>query len=269
MPEDQAWPDLPVETAECSWEHCDADEDGLRAGVSGSAPAAAEGGVEELLAAVAGLAAQAIPGVDGVAVVMLWCPADGALPRIESRAVTAKLAGQIDSVQYEIFGEGPGLTCIELRCPVVSAALGSDQRWPRFAGRVARLGVQSAMSVPLLIADHVVGVTTYFAFDRDVFGQDAVRVGAQFAGPAAVSVYYAQMLVQARATVERLNGALENRPVIEQAIGIIRARTGVSTDDGFDRLRKISQAQNTKLNVVAQQLVEQAVCRAQARHKPT
>ncbi|MGO9351937.1 MAG: ANTAR domain-containing protein, partial [Mycobacterium sp.] len=126
-----------------------------------------------------------------------------------------------------------------------------------------------ALSLPLLIADQVVGAINCFAFDRDVFGEDAVRVGAQFAGPAAVSVYNAQMLVEARATVERLNRALENRPVIDQAIGIIRARTGVSTDDGFDRLRQISQSQNIKLHVVAQQLVGQAVRRAQARHSPT
>jgi AmiR/NasT family two-component response regulator len=77
------------------------------------------------------------------------------------------------------------------------------------------------------------------------------------------------MLVEARATVERLNRAFESRPVIDQAIGIIRARAGVSTDDGFDRLRQISQSQNIKLHVVAQQLVEQAVRRAQARQRPT
>jgi ANTAR domain len=57
--------------------------------------------------------------------------------------------------------------------------------------------------------------------------------------------------------------------VIQQAIGIIRARTGVSTDDGFDRLRQISQSEHTKLHVVAQQLVGEAVRRAHARHSPT
>jgi GAF domain-containing protein len=268
MTEDEAWPDLPVET-ELTWEQCDAVEDGLRTGVSGVAATAAGAGVEELLAAVAGFTAQAIPGVDGVAVAVLSCPADGSLPRIQSWVATAEFVRPIDSVQYEIFGEGPCLTCIQLRCPVVSGALGSDQRWPRFGGLVARLGVRSALSLPLLIADQVVGAINCFAFDRDVFGEDAVRVGAQFAGPAAVSVYIAQMLVEARATVERLNRAFESRPVIDQAIGIIRARAGVSTDDGFDRLRQISQSQNVKLHVVAQQLVEQAVRRAQARQRPS
>jgi hypothetical protein len=47
MPEDEAWPDLPVGT-ELAWEQCDAVEDGLRTGVGGVGGA----GVEELLAAV-------------------------------------------------------------------------------------------------------------------------------------------------------------------------------------------------------------------------
>src|ERR1700722_18934490 len=123
MTEDEAWPDLPLEP-ELTWEQCDAVEDGLWTGVSGVAATAAGAGVEEPLAAVAGLAAQVIPGVDGVAVAMLSCPADGSLPRIHSRVATAEFFRPIDSVQYEIFGEGPGLTCIRLRCPVVSGALG-------------------------------------------------------------------------------------------------------------------------------------------------
>jgi AmiR/NasT family two-component response regulator len=55
--------------------------------------------------------------------------------------------------------------------------------------------------------------------------------------------------------------------VIDQAIGIIRARTGVSADEAFDRLTKISQAENTKLRVVAERLVEEAVRRARARQR--
>lgn len=110
--------------------------------------------------------------------------------------------------------------------------------------------------------------STAFAFDRNVFDEHAVCLGAQFAGLAAVSVYNALLLVEAWDRAGRLTRALEHRPVIDQAIGIIRARTGVSTDDGFDRLRQISQSENAKLHVVAQQLVEEAVRRAHARHSP-
>jgi hypothetical protein len=181
MIEDDGWSDLPVES-EFTREQRDGDEDGLRAGVSGLAG----GGVEELLAAVAGFAAQTIPGVDGVtAVAGVRCPSDGAPPRIQSWTATAELAHQIGAVQHETFHEGPCVSCIQMRCPVVSGSLGSDQRWPRFGGRVARLGVHSALSLPLLITEEVVGAIGCFAFHRNVFDEHAVRLGAQFAELAA------------------------------------------------------------------------------------
>jgi hypothetical protein len=264
MVEDDASSDLPIES-EFTREQRDADEDGLRAGVSG----AAGGCVEELLAAVAGFAAQAIPGVDGVAAVAgVRCPPDGA-PRIQSWTATAEFARQIGTAQHETFHEGPCVSCIQMRRPVVSGSLGNDQRWPRFSGRVARMGVHSALSLPLLMTEQVVGAIDCFAFHRNAFDEHAVRLGAQLAELAAVSVYNAQLLVEAWDRAERLTRALENRPVIDQAIGIIRARTGISTNDAFERLRQISQSENAKLHTVAQQLVEQAVRRAHARRSPS
>jgi hypothetical protein len=57
--------------------------------------------------------------------------------------------------------------------------------------------------------------------------------------------------------------------VIDQAIGIIRSRSGVGAQVAFDRLIRMSQAENIKLHVVAERLVEEAVRRAQARqHQP-
>ena len=53
---------------------------------------------------------------------------------------------------------------------------------------------------------------------------------------------------------------------IDQAIGIIRSRTGATADEAFARLREISQGENVKLSLVAERMVEEAVRRAQARH---
>jgi AmiR/NasT family two-component response regulator len=58
---------------------------------------------------------------------------------------------------------------------------------------------------------------------------------------------------------------LETRAVIDQAIGILRSRSGVSAEQAFDRLSRMSQKENTKLFAVAERLVEEAVGRARAR----
>ena len=53
--------------------------------------------------------------------------------------------------------------------------------------------------------------------------------------------------------------------MIDQAIGIIRSRSGASAEEAFDRLGRLSQAENVKLRVVAERLVDEAVRRAKAR----
>ena len=95
------------------------------------------------------------------------------------------------------------------------------------------------------------------------------RLGELFAKPAAVAVHNAQILADALSLTVQLQTALSTRPVIDQAIGLIRGRTGRSVEDAFTHLRAISQAEHRKLADVAQQIVDEAVRRARARHKPT
>jgi AmiR/NasT family two-component response regulator len=64
-----------------------------------------------------------------------------------------------------------------------------------------------------------------------------------------------------------LQRALNSRAVIDQAIGIIRSRSGASADEAFERLAHISQSDNVKLHTVAEQLVEEAARRARTRQR--
>ncbi len=66
---------------------------------------------------------------------------------------------------------------------------------------------------------------------------------------------------------QQLQRALSSRAVIDQAIGIIRSRSGASAEEAFDRLTRISQTENIKLHVVAERLVDEAVRRARARQR--
>jgi GAF domain-containing protein len=244
-----------------------ADELELLAALSGVAELVAdERGVIAVLGQVADFAGQAIPGADGAGVTLIDSCDD--TPSIQTWAVTAEFVEQVDKVQYMDLHEGPCLTCMRSRRPTVSGSLGSDSRWPRFGGRVARMGVHSALALPLLVGDEVIGAINSYAYRRDVFGEYAVQLGSQFAGPAAVSVCNAQLLASAQERTKALQRALGNRTVIDQAIGIIRSRTGASADEAFDRLVRMSQHENVKLYAVAERLVEEAARRARARQRP-
>jgi AmiR/NasT family two-component response regulator len=94
-----------------------------------------------------------------------------------------------------------------------------------------------------------------------------VRLATRFAGPAAVSLYNAQLLTATRERAEQLQRALGSRAVIDQAIGLLRGRNGGSAEEAFDELRRISQSENVKLAVIAQRVLDQAVRHAQARRQ--
>jgi len=130
---------------------------------------------------------------------------------------------------------------------------------------VGRLGVHSTLSLPLEISDELVGAINVYARGKGVFDEHAQRLGELFAAPAAVAVHNAYVLARARALTAQLERALSSRPVIDQAIGMLRARTGASTEDALARLREISQREHTKLVDVAEGVVNEAVRRAKAR----
>lgn len=224
-------------------------------------------GLEQLLAQVATSATRAIPGADGAGVTLLRV--DRVDNIVEALAASAQFVSEIDDVQYRVVGEGPCITAALERVTVHSGDLGGDTRWPRFGPRIGRMGVHSVLSLPLLLPGQVVGAINVYAHGKDVFDEHAAQLGEAFAGPAAVAVHNAQLLAAAQTLTTQLQTALSTRPIIDQAIGLIRGRSGGSAEEAFGKLRTISQTDNVKLTVVAQRLVDEAVRRAHARHLDT
>jgi GAF domain-containing protein len=221
-------------------------------------------GLTELLTRVATSAAKAIPGADGAGVTLLRLDRPDNL--VEALAASHPFVSQIDEIQYVTLNEGPCITAALEGRTVRSGSLGGEKMWPRFGPRVGRLGIHSALSLPLIIPGQVVGAINVYARGKDVFDDHAAELGELFAAPAAVAVHNAQILAQALALTVQLQTALSSRPLIDQAIGLMRGRTGGSAEEAFARLREISQSDHTKLADVARHIVDEAVRRARSRH---
>jgi GAF domain-containing protein len=265
MPEYDAQPiRTPPAQPEQPWAQLHADELDLRAGLQGVAfMVAGMRTMSEILGNLAEFARRAIPGAEGTGVTSVRIMSGR--PHVQTWAVTTAFVEQIHTVQYNDLEEGPCLTCMASRQPAVSGSLGSDRRWPHLGGRVARMGVHSVLSLPLIVGEQVIGAIDSYAHERDAFTDHAVELGSQFAASAAVSLYNAQLLADTREHTERLQRALASRVMVDQAIGIIRSRSGVTVEDAFDRLTRLSQNQNVKLHVVAEQMVDEAVRKARIR----
>ena len=216
-------------------------------------------GLEDLLVQVATFAVQAIPNADGAGLTMIEHD------RGDTIVASAPFVREIDAIQYGI-GEGPCISAVAERATVRSGSLGGEPRWPRFGPRAGRMGVHSVLSLPLLTPDGVFGAMNVYAYQKNAFDDDAAQVGELFAVPAAIAVQNAQVLAHTRRVATTLQSALNARAVIDQAVGILMSRTGYTADEAFERLRHMSQTQNTKLAVVARSIVDEAVRRARSRH---
>jgi GAF domain-containing protein len=244
-----------------------ADAADLRAGIDDLAGLLAGSlGLPELLAQVAAFTCRAIPGADGAAVTLLRV--DTTDTAVAALAASASFVEAIDEVQYVTLHEGPGITAVRDRRAVRSGSLGGEKMWPRFGPRVGRMGVHSALALPLLLPDRVVGAISVYAYGKDVFDEHAEELGQLFAKPAAASVHNAQVLAEALALNVQLRRALSSRPVIDQAIGIIRGRTGRTAEEAFGQLQSMSQSEHRKLAEVAAIVVDEAVRRANGRKTP-
>ena len=219
--------------------------------------------LERTLERIAGFAVGAIPGAEGAGLTLLE-------PHTRQTVVaTNAFVRAVDDVQYSL-GEGPCLSAVADGMVHTSGNLGGARQWPRFGPAAGRLGVHSALSIPLLLGDAVLGALNVYGRKRDAFPAQAADLGRAFSGPAAASVYNAQLLAQAERHTSHLQAALTSRATIDQALGVIMSRSGVTAEEAFGLLRTMSQEQSVKLSVVAEHLLDQAVRRARARaaHPP-
>jgi GAF domain-containing protein len=215
-------------------------------------------GLEDMLTRVATYAVRAIPGADGAGLTLLE------EDRADTIVATAPFVAEIDDIQYGM-REGPCISAAAEARTVMSGSLGSDPRWPRFGGRVARLGVHSVLSLPLTTPEGVVGAMNVYAHDKYAFDDRAAELGEIFAAPAAIAVQNAQVLAQTQRLAIRLQSALETRGVIDRAVGILMSRSGGTAEEALERLRALSQHEHHKLPLIARQIIDEAVRRAEAR----
>jgi GAF domain-containing protein len=236
------------------------DDEGLTAGLEGlSGLLSSKRALEDTLVRIAAFAVQAIPGAHGAGLTLL--EAD----RPQTVVATADFVREIDDVQYAL-NEGPCVSAVAEGRTFTSGNLGGEPQWPRFGPRVGRLGVHSALSLPLVLPDRVVGALNVYAHGRDVFTAETVEMGELFAPAAAVSVANAQMLAQAERLVGQLQEAMTSRAEIDQAIGVLMSRSGGTADEAFATLRTMSQSRSLKLAEIAREVVGEATRRARARH---
>ena len=123
-----------------------------------------------------------------------------------------------------------------------------ETEWPDWAWQVSKLGIRSALGVPLRTHDRNYGALNLYSETASHFGEDEVAIAMIFARHASIAL-------DGAAKEESLVEAIDARKIIGQAQGILMERYDVDADTAFETLRRFSQDHNIKLRAVAEHVI--------------
>ncbi|WP_107765085.1 GAF and ANTAR domain-containing protein [Nocardioides terrigena] len=168
--------------------------------------------------------------------------------RVETVAATDPVVTGLDAVQLEA-GEGPDLELIADRHEVIIRDVREESRWPRWCEAVADAGIRSMLGSRLYTSQQVIGSLNLYDPEPGAFDEADADVAHMLARHAAVAMQHAR-------GDEHLRKAVDARNLVGQAQGILMERFDLDADRAFEVLRRYSQHHNTKLHLVAQQLID-------------
>ncbi len=166
---------------------------------------------------------------------------------------------EMDAAQYES-GSGPCLDAWRQQRVVRTddmAAEAAEAAYPDFSRMALRHGVHSTLSLPLMAAGDGLGALNMYSRQAGGFSEEDEAVGVDLATAAAVVLANATAYWDVWELSEQLTEAMRSRATIEQAKGILMARSpGINAEEAFEVLRRASQRENVKLREIAQRLVD-------------
>ncbi|MGW8538689.1 ANTAR domain-containing protein [Rhodococcus qingshengii] len=175
---------------------------------------------------------------------------------VTTAAATSQTVAVVDQLQYRS-GSGPFIDAAGSEEVVAADQEAALARWPGFATEAATSGVLSFLSIPLPPHESGPGaVVNLYGSRSDGFVRSEVALMKLFTTAAGFAIAGAERYRGAREVALQLERALDSRSVIDQAKGVLRAVHGVDADAAFAMLVDKSQRTNTKLRVVAEELLD-------------
>lgn len=169
---------------------------------------------------------------------------------IVTSAATSDVPTRADELQQST-GEGPCIDAAFNQALVSVDDLILEERWPEWRPAAAtQLGVRSMLCLRLFTHQDRVGALNLYSSNPAAFSVDDIAEATAVAAHAAVALVSAEH-------VDNLEVALLNRSITSQAVGIVMEKYGLTTDNAFGLIRRMSGNQHVKLRDVAQHIVDE------------
>jgi GAF domain-containing protein len=212
----------------------------------------AESTLGETLQRVSEITIDALPGAEIAGITML-----DERGQATTAVFTDPDSPEIDQGQYES-GRGPCLDAWRrkevVRVPDMHEA--ADE-YPEFSSLALEHGVLSTLSLPLVAAGKGIGALNLYSRQQNGFTEADAELGEDLATAASIVLANASAYWQVFELSEHLQRAMDSRAVIDQAKGILMARTaGLDADAAFAILARASQRENVKVREIARRIID-------------
>jgi GAF domain-containing protein len=194
--------------------------------------------LEQLLA----VAEAAVPDVSALTVTAITDDGD-----LTSAASTDDHARAVDEREYAI-DEGPCIAALASGEEQLILDTKDEERWPRFTAIARDEGFRSVAGLPLRSPDGtVIGALNVFSVRPQGLVEPDLAVLRRVCLPAAAVLTNARAYRRTNQLSEELAGALEDRAILNRAIGVVLGRHGGTPERAHDVLRALAEREGTSV----------------------
>lgn len=174
---------------------------------------------------------------------------------LEFVTATGDVITRLEQHQLEA-GAGPCQDAFETGTRAASGDLHDEDRWPAYTPTAIELGCRAVVGIPMPTDDdRTIGAVNLYRFAARGWTDDELDVAQLLAHMASGYIVNARRLDESERLNAQLQRALDSRIVIEQAKGIISARTGVDVGSAFATLRGHARRHRRPIHDVARDIV--------------
>jgi GAF domain-containing protein len=163
-------------------------------------------------------------------------------------------------VAQEVLGVGPCVDSLVLDQPIASVDLANETRWPGLSDMVVPAGVRAVLGVPVRVGSGAVGSLNAYADAPHDWDDSEIEALQKFAEILDGVLINALLAHKHGELARQLQYALDNRVVIERAIGVLMGRAGdLDAVAAFNRLRTKARGDRRRVGEVAAELLSGAL----------
>jgi GAF domain-containing protein len=174
----------------------------------------------------------------------------------ELRYVAATDApGELLERTQEQVGQGPCVDALTFDTVIQAEDLAEDDRWPELRPEIPDAGVRAVLGVPVHLAGTAVASLNAYVDRPHRWVDTEVRALEAYADLIQSVVESALQARQRGELADQLQRALDNRVMIERAIGFIMGQRGEDAVAAFNHLRGVARSHGRKVVSVAEEVL--------------